>query len=110
MSTSSHALPIDLADVALTDAATCAAAGSVSVSWWHEAVRTGLAPQPVFRRVRCTRWRVKDVAEFWRAQSGSVVTLTSAVPLGKAVMASAAASKKRGQSFAGEKPNVDDSP
>ena len=110
MSTSSHALPIDLADVALTDAATCAAAGSVSVSWWHEAVRTGLAPQPVFRRVRCTRWRVKDVAEFWRAQSGGAAVLNSDIPLNKAFMASAAAGKKRSQSTAGEKHNADDSP
>lgn len=29
------ALPTDLADVALIDTTTCAAAGDMSVSWWH---------------------------------------------------------------------------
>ena len=58
-------LPADLADVALIDAPTCAAAGDMSVSWWHEQVRTGRAPAPAIRRPRCTRWRVADVAAFW---------------------------------------------
>ncbi len=38
----------------------------MSVSWWHEKVASGEAPQPVIRAPRCTRWRVSDVADFWR--------------------------------------------
>ncbi len=34
-------LPATLAAVALIDAETCAAAGQMSVSWWHEMVRSG---------------------------------------------------------------------
>ena len=58
-------LPANLADVALIDAPTCAAAGDMSVSWWHEEVRIGRAPAPAIRRPRCTRWRLADVAAFW---------------------------------------------
>ena len=39
-------LPADVADVALIAADTCAAIGDVSVSWWHEEVRTDRAPKP----------------------------------------------------------------
>ena len=60
-------LPADLADVALIDAKTCAAAGGMSVSWWHEEVRAGRAPAPAVRMSRCTRWRLRDVAAFWAA-------------------------------------------
>ena len=60
-----HPLPINLADVALIDAPTCAAAGAMSVSWWHDEVRAGRAPQPAIRKPRCTRWRLADVAAFW---------------------------------------------
>ena len=59
-------LPATLADVALVDAATCAAAGAMSVSWWHEEVRACRAPAPVVRMPRCTRWRVVEVAAFWK--------------------------------------------
>lgn len=62
------ALPADLADVALIDATTCAAAGDMSVSWWHEQVRAGHAPAPVIRKPRCTRWRISHVRSFWLAQ------------------------------------------
>ena len=58
-------LPPALAAVALVDARTCAAAGSMSESWWHEEVRAGRAPQPAIRAPRCTRWRAADVADFW---------------------------------------------
>lgn len=58
-------LPTDLADAALIDGPTCAAVGAVSVSWWHEEVRTGRAPQPAIRQSRFTRWRLADVRAFW---------------------------------------------
>ena len=58
-------LPADVADVALIAAATCAAIGDVSVSWWHEEVRTNRAPRPVIQQPRFTRWRIVDVRRFW---------------------------------------------
>ena len=48
-------LPADVADVALIAADICAAIGDVSVSWWHEEVRTGPAPQPAIQQPRFTR-------------------------------------------------------
>jgi len=65
-----------LADVALIDAMRCAAVGDMSVSWWHEEVRAGRAPQPAIRQPRCTRWRLAEVREFWRkfAEQGSAET------------------------------------
>lgn len=56
----------ELVDVALIDAKACAAVGAMSVSWWHEEVAAGRAPQPVIRAVRCTRWRLADVRAFWQ--------------------------------------------
>ena len=58
-------LPLDVADVALIAADTCAAIGDVSVSWWHEEVRTGRAPKPAIQQPRFTRWRLADVRRFW---------------------------------------------
>lgn len=66
-SITANALPAELAAVALIDAKTAAAAGSVSLSWWHQAVADGIAPQPARRGNRCTRWRLADVARFWRS-------------------------------------------
>ena len=58
-------LPALLADVALIDARTSAAVGGMGVSWWHAKVACGEAPQPAFRAVRCTRWRLAEVRNFW---------------------------------------------
>ncbi len=66
---SSQALPPELEAVALIDAETCAAAGSMSLSWWYREVQAGNAPQPAVRAFRCTRWRLADVREFWRQYS-----------------------------------------
>lgn len=74
-------LPAALADVALIDGPTCAIARGVSISQWHELVRTKLAPQPVVRQPRYTRWRVCDIREHLislaaqgsRATSGKVI-------------------------------------
>lgn len=62
-------IPPGFEDVALISAATCAAPGQMSVSWWNEEVRAGRAPQPVIRATRCTRWRLADVREFWRKRA-----------------------------------------
>lgn len=63
----SVSLPADASEVALIDAAKCAAIGDMSVSWWHAEVAAGRAPPPVIRRPRCSRWRARDVATFWRS-------------------------------------------
>lgn len=68
------AVPEDLADVALIDARTAAAAGCMSVSWWTAEVAAGRAPQSAMREVRCTRWRLTDVREFWRQRAARPVS------------------------------------
>lgn len=89
-------LPASLADVALIDAPTCAAAGAMSLSWWHEEVRAGRAPAPVIRKPRCTRWRVVDVRNYLvkLAEEGSDDELANAV-VQRARKASAAAKAAR---------------
>ena len=54
-------VPPALADVALIDGPTCAAAGGISLSTWHDLVRLKAAPQPAIRQSRCTRWRMSDI-------------------------------------------------
>jgi predicted DNA-binding transcriptional regulator AlpA len=90
-------LPANLADVALIDAPTCAAAGAMSVSWWHDEVRAGRAPAPVIRKPRCTRWLLSDVRAFWKksAEQSAADALAAAGVKARAVKASAAAQAKR---------------
>lgn len=90
-------IPPALVGVALVDASTCAAAGGMSVSWWHEAVRTGRAPTPAVRQPRCTRWRLADVTAFWEAfaAKGAIDTQAGARVTAKAKRASVAAGEKR---------------
>jgi predicted DNA-binding transcriptional regulator AlpA len=90
-------VPSTLASVALIDAPTCAAAGGMSVSWWHEEVRTGRAPAPAVRQPRCTRWRLSDVLAFWQAfaTKGEADTQAAQQVTAKAKKASAAARVKR---------------
>lgn len=90
-------LPANLAEVALINAKTCAAAGAMSVSWWHEAVRAGLAPAPAIQRPRCTRWRLADVSAFWTeyTRRAAADTDASAAVKSLAVRASSAAQAKR---------------
>ena len=71
-------LPADVADVALAAADTCAAIGEMSVSWWHEEVRTGRAPKPVIQQPRCTRWRLADVRRFWADRAAQAADDTEA--------------------------------
>ena len=87
-------LPANLADVALIDAPTCAAAGAMSVSWWHDEVREGRAPQPAIRKPRCTRWRLADVRAFWIKSAEQAATDTTAAKQVKAQAAKASASAK----------------
>lgn len=94
---SPQALPADLAAVALIDAATCAAAGGMSVSWWHDEVRAGRAPAPAIRKPRCTRWRLSAVQTFWVkfAEQGSEDSLSAQAAQDRARKASQAAQAKR---------------
>jgi len=62
-------LSADLAQVALVDAATAAAVGGMSVSWWLNQVQGGYAPKPVLRGTRCTRWLSASVASYWRSRA-----------------------------------------
>ena len=71
-------LPADVADVALIAADTSAAIGDVSVSWWHEEVRTGRAPKPVIQQPRFTRWRLADVRRFWIERAAHAAADTAA--------------------------------
>lgn len=63
-------VPAALVDVSMIDAPQCAAAAGISLSQWHELVRTGTAPAPAFREPRCTRWRLADVRA-WLIQRAS---------------------------------------
>ena len=86
-------LPTPLAEVALVDAKTAAAAGGVGESWWLDRVRTGAAPQPAVRLPRFSRWRLADVVEFWRALPEQAAASDLTVQI--AARASAAALLKR---------------
>lgn len=93
----SRTLPADLSAVSLIDAATCAAAGDMSLSWWHDEVRAGRAPAPVIRQSRCSRWRLSDVRSYWskRAENGLADITASGVVTLRAKKASDAAKAKR---------------
>lgn len=71
-------LPTDVADVALIAADICAAIGDVSVSWWHEEVRTDRAPKPAIQQPRFTRWRLADVRRFWAERAAQAAGDTEA--------------------------------
>jgi predicted DNA-binding transcriptional regulator AlpA len=92
-----NALLATLADVALIEATTCAAAGAMSVSWWHDAVRLGRAPAPAIRKPRCTRWRLSEVRAFWEAlaEQASNDPEVGAAVTAKAKKASLVAQAKR---------------
>lgn len=87
----------ELSDVVLLDAAAAVAPGGFSVSWWHQEVAAGRAPQPVVRLPRCTRWAVNDIRRFW----ADFVTKAQSKPsaagrvVEQAIKASAAAAAKR---------------
>jgi predicted DNA-binding transcriptional regulator AlpA len=92
-------VPPALADVALIDGPTCAAAGGISISTWHELVRVKDAPQPVMRAVRCTRWRLADVRA-WLIARAAQATADDEV-IRRATKASAKAKALRATAQAG---------
>ena len=88
-------VPDALIDVALIDGPTCAAVGQVSISTWHELVRTGDAPAPAVRGNRCTRWRLVVVADYWRRRAEQGTPHAAERQMQQAHKASAAARAKR---------------
>jgi predicted DNA-binding transcriptional regulator AlpA len=89
-------IPKALESVALVDAKVAAAVGGMGVSWWHTEVAALRAPQPVIRAVRCTRWTLESVREYWamRASRGSSATEIAQLSE-KAAKASAVAQANR---------------
>lgn len=90
----SSAVPCGLTDVALIDAQACAAASSMSVSWWHAEVAAGRAPVPAIRKPRCTRWRLADVRA-WLIQVAAQPNNEGPEVIARATRASRAAREKR---------------
>jgi len=66
----------------------------MSLSWWYEEVKSGRAPAPAIQQVRCTRWRLAQVVQFWteRAAAGMSDAATSTA---RAKKASDAARRKK---------------
>lgn len=58
------AIPEALADVALIDGPTAAAAAGMSITKFHDLVRAGEAPPPAIRRPRFTRWQTAAVRQW----------------------------------------------
>jgi len=81
-------IPAALADVALIDGPTCAASGGMSLSSWHELVRTKQAPQPVIRQPRCTRWQLAQVRAWLIDRAAQPAAETSAAVTARATKAS----------------------
>lgn len=84
-------IPASLADVALIDGPSCAAAAAISISAWHELVRTGNAPAPSIRRPRCTRWKLAAVKAWLIDRASQPCGEASIAVLANAIKASAAA-------------------
>jgi len=99
-----------LADVALIDAAGIVAAACISISQWHELVKTGKAPLPAFRKPRCTRWKLVEVRAWlieFAAQGACRAGHESAAALkATAIKASRAAQSKRAASTAAQAPQA----
>lgn len=91
-------IPAALADVALIDDETCAAAASMSVSHWRDLVLRKIAPQPAVRQMRFTRWRLADVRQFLIDYVANADESAGAASLAKSAKALAAAQAKRSAS------------
>jgi predicted DNA-binding transcriptional regulator AlpA len=102
-------VPHALADVALIDAPTCAASAGVSISRWHQQVRDRIAPQPVIRGARFTRWQLAQVRSYLIAQAGVAAAETCAVG-SLTARATQMVSKKDGEAAAKAKPKAKASP
>lgn len=93
VSVHAEAPTLDLAAAQLISGATCAATGEVAISTWGDLVARGIAPEPVFRAPRFTRWRASEVARFWltfRPEDAA-----GAACVAQAVKASAKAAERR---------------
>ena len=88
-------IPSALADVALIDDTTCAAAAGMSVTYWRELVAGGIAPQPAIQAVRFTRWRIADVRAFLIAFVANADPAAAELSVSTAARASAGARAKR---------------
>lgn len=88
-------LPAALAEVALVDAKICAATGGMSVSQWHNLVREGLAPKPLIRTPRYTRWGLVDVRQFFLGLTMQGASEGESAVVERAKNASRAAKAKR---------------
>lgn len=95
------AIPAVLADVALIDGPTCAAASGISLSAWSDLVRVGAAPHPVIRRPRCTRWRLADIRAWLIQRANQSGDERSDALVAQAKRASNAAKAKRAGSTTG---------
>jgi predicted DNA-binding transcriptional regulator AlpA len=89
-------VPAALADVAFIDGPTCAAAGGMSLSSWHELVRIKEAPQPAIRQPRCTRWRLADVRAWLVARASREIDQSGAVIANARKASAASVAKRRG--------------
>jgi predicted DNA-binding transcriptional regulator AlpA len=87
-------VPAALADVALVDGPSCAAACGMSLSSWLELVRIGEAPQPVVRQPRFTRWRMQEIRVYLLERASRGIDRSDAI-VANARKASAAAQAKR---------------
>lgn len=95
MENSTRQLPDQLADVALVDAQTAAAVGSMRKSWWYAEVAAGRAPRPVIQQPRCARWRLQEVRDFWALRATRSDEKKAEQVTAQAKRASAAAKAKR---------------
>lgn len=84
-----------LADVGRIDAQGCAAAAVMSLSQWNAVVARGIAPAPIIRQPRYTRWLLADVCQFLIESTQLADETASDLSMGKAKKASAAARANR---------------
>ena len=92
-------VPAALADVAMVDGPTAATASGISISLWNQLVRDEVAPQPVMRGNRCTRWLLADVRAFLieRAKQAARNPARGEKLIQRAERASAGAARKRAE-------------
>jgi predicted DNA-binding transcriptional regulator AlpA len=90
-------IPAALADVALIDGKTAAAAAGISISQWLDLVRRKEAPEPLRWGSRCSRWTISSVRDWLieRAASAASDTKSGELVKARASKASAAAQAKR---------------
>ena len=95
-------IPTGHDDVALIDINDVCALARMSMSWWHDEVRAGRAPQPLRYGPRCTRWRLADVRAWLieRAKAAAIDQQNEAFVTARAKKASSAAQAKRAVAIA----------